>query len=221
MGYAEGAFALAIYPAETRRPPTSGVTRSGPENEGLLCSNEMRSTALRRPAFTLAVASLALVAAAYAACGGSSDGGSAPDASDAAEIPTVSPAVCPPERPDGGVSCTVPEGTTCAYGACGAYIACTRGVWTLATNPKPPRLCPALVPEEGEPCGACFDDGGACVYGDLTCTDASTNAARATCNAGKFSIAIVTCVDGSPGDSGSDAASVGDSDAGDAGEGGN
>lgn len=181
----------------------------------------MRSTALRRPAFTLALASFGLVTAAYTACGGTSDGGSPTDAASTAEIPTVSPAACPPERPDGGVVCSLPEGTTCAYGACGSYAVCSRGTWTQATNPKPPRLCPALVPEEGELCGACFDEGGTCVYGDPTCTDASTNAARATCSAGKFTISIVTCVDGSPGDSGSDAASIGDSDAGDAGEGGN
>ena len=88
-------------------------------------------------------------------------------------------------------------------------------MWRLATSPRPQKLCPSLVPDEGASCGDCFEDGGTCTYGDPTCTDASTNAAHATCARGKFSIQIVTCVE-----AGTDAASAdaGPRDAADAGD---
>ena len=142
------------------------------------------------------VAALVLFAGAtYAACAQVSPSGETPDASTVDSASNVSPATCPEERPAEGAACTHPEGTTCAFGSCAAYAVCSIGTWRIAPNPKPPKLCPALVPEESAPCDACFEDGGTCTYGDPTCTDASTNAAIARCRAGRFSVRFVSCVE--------------------------
>lgn len=145
------------------------------------------------------------VGATYAACAQVSPGGDTPDASTGDSASNVSPATCPEERPEEGAACTHPEGTTCAFGSCATYAVCSMGTWRIATTPKPTKLCPALVPEESAPCDACFEDGGTCTYGDPTCTDASTNAAIAKCQAGRFSVRFVSCVE-----AGTDAGSLAD-----------
>jgi len=129
------------------------------------------------------------------------DGGGA-----SADGPSVAPAMCPDALPEQGASCTLPEGTTCAFGACASYAVCVGGVWSVPPRPKPQKLCPKLVPDEGTTCGDCFEDGGACTYGDPTCADAATNAATATCRRGKFTIALVTCVEAGADAASSDAA---------------
>lgn len=158
------------------------------------------SASFKAPWIALGVAALA-AAAAIASCG-TEGGGPTTDAAAPDVSVTVFPAECPATSPAQGEACTQPEGTTCAFGACATYVVCRGGAWVVAPVPEPKNLCPSLVPEQGAPCGACFQDGGACTYGDPTCSDASTNAAIASCRAGAFAVRFVTCVeagaDGSP-----------------------
>lgn len=153
-------------------------------------------------AVAAAALALALVAAAAASCDDTSVDPSADSGTDDGAS-LVSPSQCPAELPVNGSTCTLAENTTCAFGTCATYAVCSRSVWTVAPRPGQKNVCPPLVPDEGTACGDCFEDGGACTYGDPTCADASRNAAVAACRQGKFSIRIVTCIEG-----GTDAAST-------------
>lgn len=150
----------------------------------------------------------------YVACAQVAPDPSAIDATTGDSTTSTSSAICPEDPPQKGAACTHPEGTTCAFGTCATYAICTGGTWKVAPPTTPTKLCPTLVPEDRASCGACFEDGGTCVYGDPTCGDASTNAAVATCRLGRFSVRVVPCVeagvdsgaDARPDDAGADAA---------------
>lgn len=171
---------------------------------------------LRGLSRTRAALALGLVAAlatglAAANCGDSSTNGAGVDSGGPADAAPALPAVCPEEQPAEGAWCPLPEGTTCAYGPCGAFATCTRGVFVRATSPYA-NLCPSAPPREGSPCGPCFADGGTCVYGDPTCADAEVSPAITTCSAGRFMTQRVECDagarDAAPVDGGEDDATT-------------
>jgi hypothetical protein len=156
----------------------------------------------------VALALVASLAAGLAAnCGDAGVGGEDRDggADDAAP---AAPAVCPEALPEEGARCALPEGTTCLYGPCGTFATCTRGAFARATSPRA-NLCPAFPPREGSPCGPCFLDGGACVYGDPTCADAQVPATISTCVTGRFATRAVDC-DAGAGDAASTDAAAAD-----------
>lgn len=112
----------------------------------------------------------------------------------------VAPADCPGEVPVTGASCSLPEGTTCAFGACDTrYARCTSGVWQVAQNGPGRPVCPAQPPAVGEACPACWPPASSCLYGSVDCAaaDASANRAVATCTAeGTWAIGFEPCRDG-------------------------
>lgn len=92
--------------------------------------------------------------------------------------------VCPDVGPDAGESCVLPEGTTCAFGACGSRIAqCTRGAWRYSGNPPPRPPCPKDFPASQSACPPCWPSGLECTYGSSDCSapDASANTTVASC----------------------------------------
>lgn len=143
-------------------------------------------------------AAFVTAAAVAAACGDSSplvpdqDGGAVDEAG-------VDPAMCPEVAPVEGARCLLPEGTTCAFGACGVGIArCTRGVWRYGDNQLPRPECPATPPERDTACPACWPPETTCRYGSEDCTapDASLNTAVAGCLDGGWTVEIRPCRDG-------------------------
>jgi hypothetical protein len=97
----------------------------------------------------------------------------------------VGDSVCPDLAPDGGSECVLPEGTTCAFGACGSSIAeCTRGVWQYSGNPAPAPPCPKDFPASESACPPCWPTNAECTYGSSDCSapDASTNTTVASCS---------------------------------------
>ena len=90
--------------------------------------------------------------------------------------------VCPDAAPDADESCLLPEGTTCAFGACSARIAqCTFGSWRYSGNPPPRPPCPTDFPVAESACPPCWPMGVECTYGSCTAPDASTNTTVASC----------------------------------------
>src|SRR3954471_21412452 len=92
------------------------------------------------------VATIPLVVVAIATC--TDDAPPRVDGTDSGAQPgQLEESVCPDAAPESGEGCAVPEGTTCAFGACSTTIAqCTRGTWKFAGNPVPPPTCPIDFP---------------------------------------------------------------------------
>jgi len=157
------------------------------------------------------VASLA-VGLAATHCGDAGGGATEGDAGAPDDAALAAPAVCPEALPEEGAWCALPEGTTCLYGPCGSFVVCTRGAFLRATSPRA-NLCPASPPREGSPCGPCFVDGGACVYGDPTCADAQVPAAISACFAGRFTTRSVECEAGAADAASADTGGGGEIDA--------
>lgn len=150
-----------------------------------------------------------------AACGSTTtDDGTDVDAGTSSGA--VAPAICPADAPSAGAVCTVPEGTTCAFGACDTlYARCVAGVWRLAQNGPGRPVCPAQPPAVGEACPACWPSGSSCLYGSVDCAaaDASANRAVATCAEGKWAIGFEPCRDGGREGGGPDVQRDGEADA--------
>jgi hypothetical protein len=157
------------------------------------------------------VAAIPLIVVAVVTC--SDDAPPPPATPDSGAQPgPLTESVCPDAAPDAGEGCTVPEGTTCSFGACAVAIAqCTRGTWRFAGNPLPEPSCPVDFPSSDQPCPACFPENGTCRYGTCDGPDATANVARATCNSGRWSIAVVEVCPADAGDAGADV--QGDADA--------
>src|SRR4051794_22977779 len=96
-----------------------------------------------RTRFALLAVAVAVASGAIAgACADEASTGQTANDGDAA-TGTVSAGICPGAAPRAGDSCLLPEGTTCAFGACGAPIAeCRVGVWHYGGNPPPRPPCP-------------------------------------------------------------------------------
>jgi hypothetical protein len=109
--------------------------------------------------------------------------------SDAGGTPaTLGDSVCPNLAPTPGERCLLPEGTTCAFGACGSSIAqCTLGAWRYSGNPDSGNLasqpCPKDFPASESACPPCWPSGLECTYGSSDCSaaDASANRTVASC----------------------------------------
>lgn len=123
--------------------------------------------------------------------------------------------VCPTAAPADGEGCLLPEGTTCAFGACSARIAqCTRGAWRYSGNPPPRPDCPKDFPASQSACPPCWPSGVECTYGSTDCTapDASANTTVASCTdagagqPGRWSLRTFACA---PSDGGGDAGDAG------------
>jgi hypothetical protein len=109
----------------------------------------------------------------------------------------VAEGVCPTIAPEPGEACLLPEGTTCAFGACGTPIAeCRRGVWRYGGNPPPNPPCPAPEPPPSESaCPPCWPAAVTCSYGTCTGPDASTNLAVASCPNGTWLLEFTPCAE--------------------------
>lgn len=136
----------------------------------------------KRPVAVLLVA-IASIATIAGACG---DDGSvartSPDSGDSGG--TLGESVCPIVAPRAGEGCVLPEGTTCAFGACGSPIAqCSHGAWRYSGNPPPRPPCPKDFPVSEAACPPCWPTGLECTYGSRDCSapDASTNTTVASC----------------------------------------
>ena len=109
----------------------------------------------------------------------------------------VGEGVCPISPPFPDESCALPEGTTCAFNACGTSIAqCVRGVWRYGGNASPRPACPEpSPPASGSPCPPCWPVEVTCRYGSEDCTsaDASANVAVAACSNGAWVISFSPC----------------------------
>lgn len=122
---------------------------------------------------------------------------------------TVTEGICPAVAPDGGDACSLPEGTTCSFGACGTPIAqCLRGVWVFGGIPGAPP-CPDPPPASDSTCPPCWPENVVCRYGSDDCSqaDASANRTFASCAAGTWTLTFSPCADASTdvqGDGGAD-----------------
>jgi hypothetical protein len=133
--------------------------------------------------FAVLGVALAMIATVFAACGdepgarpASAEGGGAPG--------LLGDSVCPETAPDAGARCVLPEGTTCAFGACGSSIAqCSLGAWRYSGNPPPRPPCPEDFPVSESACPPCWPIEVECTYGSSDCSvaDASTNTTVASC----------------------------------------
>jgi hypothetical protein len=146
-----------------------------------------------------AIAAVLAPMALAASCGsGATDDPSREDAGSSSGA--VAPAACPTAVPVGGASCSLPEGTTCAFGACDTrYARCASGVWQIAQNGLGRPICPAQPPAVGEACPPCWPSSSSCLYGSVDCAaaDASANRAVATCGLeGTWVIGFEPCQDG-------------------------
>lgn len=101
---------------------------------------------------------------------------------------------CPEAGPPSGSTCSLPEGTTCLFGPCGAPIAqCSAGVWRYSSIDHAPS-CPAEVPDIDQVCPECWPASATCTYGACTGPDASANLAVASCGPeGKWAVAALPC----------------------------
>lgn len=127
-----------------------------------------------------------------------------------------SQAPCPTTAPPNGSSCAAPEGTTCAFGACGGYATCSLGQWRVSPT-VPGVICPTVEPATGDPCPPCFPSGKTCTYVSTTCGDPTPtgHTAKATCGASGWVLELGPCppvADGGALDAGNDSGN----DAGDA-----
>ena len=127
------------------------------------------------------------------------------------------PSACPRIAPDPLSQCTVPEGTTCAFGKCsGTFAACRRTRWQVYLADASPG-CPLEVPEAGSACESCFEEGRSCTYDP--CSDGGLQKAQVVCLGSVFIVATTECPKPDAGDA-SDASDAGDaSDASDASDG--
>jgi hypothetical protein len=126
-------------------------------------------------------------------------------------------ATCPTVEPDAGAGCSLPTGTTCQFGTCGARIAvCERGAWVFADNPPPRPPCPTAPPAPDDPCPVCWP-GGTCTYAPESCVadagdgGAIPNTAVASCVDSRWTLAFEPCT--VPADSGADVQGDADADA--------
>jgi hypothetical protein len=158
-----------------------------------------------------AAAALLAVVAASAALGSGCSDDQAPAPADpdtGVEAALVVAGICPDAAPEAGEGCALPEGTTCAFGACATPIAaCTRGAWRYATNPPPAASCAPEPPPAESACPPCWPAAVTCGYGTCSGPDASTNTAVAACPAGSWTLVVTPCDGGAnvQGDAGGDA----------------
>ncbi|HVJ91228.1 MAG TPA: hypothetical protein VM580_15600 [Labilithrix sp.] len=128
-------------------------------------------------------AALSLLGAIAAACDDDVIGaGVHPDAGEPEG--SLGDSICPAEAPTEGERCSLPEGTTCAFGACGSPIAtCFLGAWRYSKNPQSRPLCPRSFPASESACPPCWPAGVECTYGSSDCSapDASANTTVASC----------------------------------------
>lgn len=119
------------------------------------------------------------------------------DDSGTADDTGTAPSICPLIAPEAGEGCLLPEGTTCAFGACGTPIAeCRLGAWRYGGNPPPRPPCPAEPPPAESACPPCWPASIACDYGTCGDGDASTtNKALAACPNGTWVLSFVACSD--------------------------
>jgi hypothetical protein len=106
--------------------------------------------------------------------------------------------ICPASPPRTGELCLVPEGTTCAFAACGTAIAtCHRGVWAYAGNPPPRPSCDPNPPASESACPPCWPPEVSCRYGSEDCSDpdASANRTVASCPSGTWVLEFFPCND--------------------------
>ena len=146
----------------------------------------------------------------WSACG--SDSGFTLDAPDAAGVDGAGIVNgCPASPPTSGEACLVPEGTTCDFGQCGTRLTqCTSGRWVYSGNTPPKSTCPAIAPNAGVACPACWDPSLTCSYGSADCSkpDASDQSTVASCPDGGWVVDFSPCRDAGPdvqGDGGADA----------------
>ncbi|MBX3217508.1 MAG: hypothetical protein KF850_36085 [Labilithrix sp.] len=132
-------------------------------------------------------AAIVVVATIAAACG--DDPGVNPTDIDSGGTPGVpgDGVLCPDAAPEAGEGCVLPEGTTCAFGACGSPIAqCSLGAWRYSGNPQP--RCPRDFPVSESACPPCWPTGLECTYGSVDCSAADASA----------NTTVASCVDGGP-----------------------
>ncbi|MDB4941870.1 MAG: hypothetical protein JWP97_1404 [Labilithrix sp.] len=169
------------------------------------------ASAVTRAARLAAVLVLAMSGVALAAACGSDDPAAAPAPDGGAPDGAMLATACPSAAPAAGSECTLPEGTTCDFGACGTRLArCTRGVWFFAGNPPPRSICPEVAPNAAVACPACWQPEVTCSYGSPDCTlpDASQSTTLASCPDGEWLVEFRPCRDAGPdvqGDGGPDA----------------
>jgi hypothetical protein len=109
---------------------------------------------------------------------------------------TLGDSVCPDAAPEAGEGCLLPEGTTCAFGACGSSIArCATNAWRYAGNPAPRPPCPTDFPASESACPPCWPAEVSCTYGSSDCSkpDASTNTTVASCPNGRWTTQSFPC----------------------------
>ncbi len=135
---------------------------------------------LRRRVTSLGI-TFVVMAAIAVACG--DDPGTSPDGGDSGSpLGVLGDSVCPKTAPDAGEACVLPEGTTCAFGACGSPIArCSLGAWRYSGNPQPRPQCPTDFPVPESACPPCWTAGVECTYGTCSGPDASANTTVASC----------------------------------------
>jgi hypothetical protein len=104
--------------------------------------------------------------------------------------------VCPVAAPDPGQACLLPDGTTCAFGACNSAIAqCLGGAWHYSGNQAQNPPCPTDFPLAGAVCPSCWAPDASCVYGSSDCSapDASANTTVASCPGGHWILTTFPC----------------------------
>ncbi len=164
-------------------------------------------------AFAMSVVALVVVGA----CGDDPAGMSATnDAGNPSAV--LEESLCPDAAPEGGEGCVVPEGTTCAFGACGSSVAqCAAGAWRYAGNPPPRPPCPTDFPASESACPPCWPAGVTCVYGSRDCDapDASEKFTIASCPSGRWTLDSFPCASLTDGgkDAGADVQGDADADA--------
>lgn len=138
---------------------------------------------LSRRVSALAIVLFVVAGAIAAACGDAPDGAES-EADPGSPLGALGDSVCPDAAPDVGETCVLPEGTTCAFGACDARFAqCSRGAWRYSGNPQPQPPCPTDFPSSDSVCPPCWPSGRECTYGSRDCSaaDASANTTVASC----------------------------------------
>ena len=116
-----------------------------------------------------------------------------PDARPVGPPGALGASTCPDAAPRVGESCLLPEGTTCAFGACNTTIAqCSFGSWRFGGSPPVRAACPVDFPVSGEACPACFSPEVSCTYGSENCA-VSANRSVARCEAGVWDIKTTAC----------------------------
>lgn len=141
----------------------------------------------------------AVSAATYGIGACTSQSATAPTADAMTDDATMTEGICPGAAPQAGAECLLPEGTLCAFGACGTPIAvCTHGRWQFGGNPASP-ACPDSPPASESACPKCWPETQTCRYGSVDCTapDASANRTVASCPNGTWVLAFTPCADAS------------------------